>query len=317
MFNWEKKGRVFNPEDVQGREWLDCFAQGPATLIFDEFVRVYFSTRPKPDSKGQFVSYSAFLDLDRSNLKRVLQVSKNPILQLGERGSFDEYGVYPVSVIRDKEKVYAYYGGWTRCESVPFNVAVGCAVSTDSGQTFERVGEGPILSHSIDEPFIISGPKIRKFNDVWYLFYIAGRKWVLDAGKPEPVYRIRMASSTDGISWNKYGSDLIDPVLGNNEAQASPDVFYKDGMFHMYFCYRHGTGYRGHARGYRIGYAYSHDLHSWHRKDGLTGLDVSDQGWDSEMVAYPHVFNLDESWYMFYLGNQVGRCGFGLAELVE
>ena len=33
------------------------------------------------------------------------------------------------------------------------------------------------------------------------------------------------------------------------------------------------------------------------------------------MIAYPHVFELDEKIYMLYLGNQVGRYGFGLAEL--
>ena len=42
------------------------FAQGPATLIFDDFVRVYFSCRPAVDERGQYVSYSAFVDLDRA-----------------------------------------------------------------------------------------------------------------------------------------------------------------------------------------------------------------------------------------------------------
>ena len=59
--------------------------------------------------------------------------------------------------------IFAYYGGWTRCESVPFNVAIGLGVSSDNGETFDKLGDGPILSYSLDEPFILSGPKIRKF----------------------------------------------------------------------------------------------------------------------------------------------------------
>ena len=35
---------------VTGRNWLKEFAQGPATLVFDDFVRVYFSCRPKADA---------------------------------------------------------------------------------------------------------------------------------------------------------------------------------------------------------------------------------------------------------------------------
>ena len=70
-------------------------------------------------------------------------------------------------------------------------------------------------------------------------------------------------------------------------------------------------------RGYRIGYAVSDDLHSWIRKDQEAGIEYSSEGWDSQMMHYPHVFNLDNKWYMLYNGNDFGRYGFGLAELVE
>ena len=43
----------------------------------------------------------------------------------------------------------------------------------------------------------------------------------------------------------------------------------------------------------------------------------SQEGWDSEMIAYPHVFKLNNKILMFYLGNDVGRYGFGLAQLDE
>jgi hypothetical protein len=33
------------------------------------------------------------------------------------------------------------------------------------------------------------------------------------------------------------------------------------------------------------------------------------------MISYPHVFELDGNTYMAYLGDQVGRYGFGLALL--
>jgi hypothetical protein len=83
----------------------------------------------------------------------------------------------------------------------------------------------------------------------------------------------------------------------------------------MFFCYRWSAGYRGRERGYRIGYAVSDDLENWTRDDSKAGIDVSPEGWDSEMVSYPHVFELDGRVRMLYLGNEVGRRGFGLAEL--
>ena len=308
-------GRVFNPVEIKDRPWLKEFAQAPAVLIFDDFVRVYFSCRPPADENGQYVSYSAYVDLNRNNLFEILRISETPVLKLGELGTFDEFGTYPISVIRHNNEVRAYYAGWTRCESVPFNVAIGYGISKDDGKTFDKIADGPVLSYSIDEPFILSGPKIRRFNNQWYLFYIAGKKWIMDNGKPEPVYTIRMATSDDGLNWVKHNKDLIPYKVEENEAQASPDVFFYQGKYHMFFCYRHSAGYRGKEKGYRIGYASSTDLANWERDDAKAGIDVSEDGWDAEMISYPHVFELDNEVYMFYLGNQVGKFGFGLAKL--
>lgn len=315
MFKWNKLGKVFAPQEVGGRSWLKEFAQAPATLLFDEFVRVYFSCRPYADENGQYVSYSSYVDLDRADLFKVARVGETPILQLGGLGEFDEFGTYPVSVIRNGAEVRAYYGGWTRCESVPFNVAIGMAISHDDGRTFSKAGNGPVLSYSPDEPFVLSGPKIRRFNETWYLWYIAGRKWKVVDGRAEPVYKIRLAASSDGIHWDKFGRDLIESRIEEDEAQASPDVWYANGKYHMFFCYRYSSRYRGKENGYRIGYASSVNLLDWVRADAKAGIDVSTEGWDAEMISYPHVFELDGATYLAYLGNEVGRYGFGLAVL--
>ena len=312
-FRWEKLGRVFCPQEHGGPAWMSEFAQAPATLLFDDFVRVYFSCRPPADERGRYVSYSAYVDLDRSDLFRILRVADRPILELGDLGTFDEFGVYPVSVIRDGDRVLAYYGGWTRCESVPFNVAIGCAESRDDGVTFRRLGPGPLLSYSLDEPFVVSGPKVRRFGGRWYLWYIAGRRWKAVDGRPEPVYKIRAAVSDDGLEWSRCGRDLIESRIEEDEAQASPDVFLAGGRYHMFFCYRRSADYRGRENGYRIGYAWSDDLDVWTREDSRAGIDVAASGWDSEMVSYPHVFEVDGVTYLAYLGNDVGRDGFGLA----
>ncbi len=316
MFKWKKLGKIFDPVKIKDREWLNEFAQAPSVVEYDDYIRVYFSCRPKPDNNGQYVSYSAYVDLDKNNLFNIISVAEEPILKLGELGTFDEFGTYPVSIIKDDDKYIVYYGGWTRCESVPFNVAIGCAISRNEGKTFEKLGSGPILSYSLNEPFILSGPKIRKFNDIYYLFYIAGRRWVLANGKPEPVYKIRMATSGDGINWKKHNKDLVIDKLGENEAQASPDVIFENGKYHMFFCYRQATDFRRNKdRSYRIGYAYSVDLIHWTRNDDKVGIETSEKGWDSEMLAYPHLYTLNDKTYMFYLGNSVGKYGFGVAEL--
>jgi hypothetical protein len=298
VFRWKKLGKVFAPQEVPGRDWLKEFAQGPATLVHNDFVRVYFSCRPLADANGQYVSYSGYVDLDRCDLFKVRHVADRPVLELGAVGMFDEFGIYPFSAHRDGDIVRGYYAGWTRCESVPFNVAIGAAISHDGGKSFARLGNGPVLSYSLDEPFVLSGPKIRRFNGRWHLFYIAGRKWKMVDGRPEPVYKIRLATSEDGLQWHKLNKDLIESRIEEDEAQASPDVIYANGKYHMFFCYRFSENYRNRQKGYRIGYASSTDLVNWVRDDDKAGISVSDQGWDSEMVSYPHVFELDGTTYV-------------------
>ncbi|EAW40376.1 hypothetical protein MGP2080_05240 [marine gamma proteobacterium HTCC2080] len=315
MFRWKKLGKVFTPQKIKGRPWLKEFAQAPATLIFEDFVRVYFSCRPARDESGQYVSYSAYVDLDRENLFNVRAVSESPILPLGGLGEFDEFGSYPVSVIRESDGVRAYYGGWTRCSSTPYTVAIGHAFSEDGGKSFKRAGPGPILSQTPHEPFVLSGPKIRRFGDEQQLFYVAGIGWEMHDGRAESIYRIRVATSKNGSNWKRDGRDLIPIKLDEKECQASPDVIRADNKYHMFFCYKHGVDFRNSSRGYRIGYAYSDTLVDWIRRDDLAGIDVSLEGWDSESIAYPHVFELDGNYFMLYLGNEVGRYGFGLAIL--
>jgi predicted GH43/DUF377 family glycosyl hydrolase len=315
MFKWNKLGKIFDPRDYKNVSWMQEFAQSPSVLIFEKYVRVYFCSRPAPTPDGQYLSFLSYIDLDRTNLFQIVNICKEPILSLGAYGTFDEFGTNPISVIREYNEVRVYYAGWSRCESVPFNAAIGLAISHDNGDSFFRIGDGPILSYSPDEPFLLGSPRIRKYGEMWYLWYVAGKEWLRTEGKPEPVYKIRMASSVDGINWEKFGKDLLENRLGEHECQACADVMYRDGRYHMFFSYRNSHNYKSNDGGYRIGYAFSDDMFNWHRCDEMAGMSVSENGWDSEMVNYPHVFILDDVTYMLYQGNEMGRSGIGLARM--
>ena len=111
MFHWEKRGLVFNPSECKERPfWRWNFAQGENALLFDNFIRVYFCCREKPTERGETVSRVSYVDLDKDNPMRILKICDRPVLDLGECGTFDEFGTYPFSVIRKDEKIYGYSG---------------------------------------------------------------------------------------------------------------------------------------------------------------------------------------------------------------
>jgi len=72
--------------------------------------------------------------------------------------------------------------------------------------------------------------------------------------------------------------------------------------------------YRG-EKPYRIGYAESNDGITWIRKDDEIGIDVSQEGWDSEMIEYPFVIEHNNKQILFYNGNEYGKTGLGYAVL--
>jgi len=154
------------------------------------------------------------------------------------------------------------------------------------------------------------------------MYYIFGKKWTeeTETKVPERVYKIGMASSDDGINWKKYeGRQIIEDLIGDEECQALPTIIYRNGVYHMYFCYRFATDFRTNPnRGYRLGYAYSTNLIEWVRDDKSKGIEFGKTGeWDSDMMCYPHLMEINNKVYMLYNGNNFGKDGFGLAVLKE
>ena len=313
---WTKRGLLFDPRLYKLPNDCTDFAQSPQALVYDDIVRIYFSTRSR-DAGGQYVSHIAFVDVDKT-LQRVLGSAAQTVIPLGGLGCFDEHGIFPIHVVRHAARIYAFTCGWSRRVSVPVETAIGLAISQDNGWTFERVGPGPVMAPSLAEPFLVGDPFVVVRDGLWHMWYIYGTSWVESPSDPAPArtYKIAHATSRDGVGWQRTGATIVSDVLGHDECQALPTVFQHGGLWHMYFCYRQATDFRtNRQRGYRLGYAWSSDLLCWTRDDASGGIDVSPSGWDADMLCYPHVFQCEDQTYLLYNGNAFGRYGFGVAVL--
>jgi predicted GH43/DUF377 family glycosyl hydrolase len=82
----------------------------------------------------------------------------------------------------------------------------------------------------------------------------------------------------------------------------------------MWYSYRGIVGYRDDpSESYRIGYAESSDGVRWQRQDEVVGIEPSESGWDSEMIAYPSVYEHHGTNHLLYNGNGFGASGLGHA----
>jgi hypothetical protein len=68
---------------------------------------------------------------------------------------------------------------------------------------------------------------------------------------------------------------------------------------------------------YLPGYASSPDGIAWQRDDRRVGLAPSGDGWDSKSVSYLAPITVGGRSYVFYNGNDMGRAGFGCAEITD
>jgi hypothetical protein len=314
---WEMLGKLFDPSLFTLADGCTNFAKSPQALVFDEYIRIYFCAQRRT-LNGKYLSYPQFVDFDKG-LKNVLNISTDSVIELGGLGEFDEHGIFPFNVIHHDEQIWAYTSGWSRRKSVSIDMSIGLAVSIDSGKSFQKYGNGgPIMTATDREPFLVGDPFVLRIDDIFHMWYIYGTKWVRPetSKMAERFYNIAHATSRDGINWERDGNCIIENRM-DNECQALPTVFKFDGSFHMYFCYRNAYDFRENIQNtYRLGYAYSSDLIKWHRDDSKSGIHISDQSWDSEMMCYPNVFQCNNDIYMLYNGNEFGKYGFGLAKLI-
>ncbi len=314
---WKKLGKIFDPTEHQLADDCKTFAQSPQALVFDDFIRIYFSTRALEVATGKYLSHISFVDMDRQ-LQKIIRVAEKSVIPLGDLGCFDEHGIFPMNVMRHEDKIYGYTCGWSRRTSVSVETAIGLAVSHNQGLTFQRLGPGPVLSASLHEPCLVGDGFVKVINSTFHMWYIFGTGWTQFAATaaPDRIYKIGHAISTDGIHWQKEEArQIITDSLGEYECQALPTVLEIKGRHHMFFCYRHAFDFRTNKeRGYRLGHAWSDDLINWNRDDSQAPIGTAGE-WDADMQCYPHIFACDNHVYLLYNGNEFGRLGFGVAVL--
>jgi len=299
---WRKQGLIYAPKGDLW--WAKKYALLPTVDVLDEkTLRVYFASLDE-----NYFGRTGFVDLDAENPSRILYESPEPVLDLGEPGSFDDSGVNPSCILNLKGRKHLYYNGWQRCQKVPYMIFTGLAVSRD-GNVFSKTSRTPVFERTDREPFLRSGIAILQENDVFKAWYCSGLKWIDVDSVQYPNYVIKYATSDNGVNWQSYDHVCINSENSDEFGLARPWVIRDKDKYLMWY------SIRSKSVPYKIGYAESSDGINWKRKDDEAGINRSDTGWDSEMICYPCVVDAGGKRYMFYNGNRHGFTGFGYSVL--
>lgn len=254
-------------------------------------VRVYFGARDIQSSPS--IGYYEF-HIDNPVQGEIV----GPCMGKGAPGHFDDNGVYPGTIHVENGRYTMWYSGRSNGAAPLFYMAIGLASSHDHGKTFQRRFQIPVLSRTEEAPWGASMPFVRRSRDHWQMWYSSLIGW--KENLQGSYYDLRECHSSDGISWSQ--SKTLMPIQGEYTNLASPSA-YKDRIF---FSASMGKG------------DYSLAVSQVNSKNSFELVDVgSDEGWEDNQFAYPHVLELNNKYYVFYSGGRFGANGIGMAEIVE
>jgi len=304
---WLKKGLIWKPN--KDKWWNKKYGILPVPYFFEEknILRIYFGSADiKNDSR------ITYIDVSPDDPSIIIYESPKPIVDIGEIGTYDDSGIVPSCAVKINNKIYLYTVGFQRCEKVPYMLFPGLAISDIEGKKFKKHTQSPIIPRNSFRPTSHGAPCVLKIENKYKMWHWFSDKWIRIEDKLYLNYKIGYAESNDGLVWEPRDTECISPNTNIGEfAVARPWVIYENGFYQMWY------SIRSKEKLYRIGYAESNDGINWTRKDNITGIDISNEGWDSEMICYPSIIKVKNKTYLFYNGNENGATGFGFAELNE
>ncbi|TDW47141.1 hypothetical protein EV144_105157 [Flavobacterium sp. 270] len=296
---WKKRGQIFTVS--KGFEEIVSHASNPVAVhLKNDIYRIFFSARNSFNKSS--VSY-----VDINIL--TLEIVNNPhevVFSYGADNSFYSHGVSIGNFYTHEEKNYILFMGWQIRENQHWKGEVG-RLELLNKETLKLVPLKAFMVIDQEDSISLSYPWVTFHDGVYKMWYGSTLDWTSENG--EMIHVIKYATSIDGENWVKHGV-AIPYEIGIAQAFSKPSVIIDNGGYHMWYSYRSGNG-----TAYRIGYSHSDDGINWQQQHNKVGIDVSNSGWDSEMICYPFVFQHKNSSYMLYNGNNYGKNGFGIAIL--
>lgn len=301
---WRNLGLVYGPDG--SLPWASYGALQPSPIRGSEqSIRVFVGFR---DMEG--VARVGYVDVAADEPSRVLRVSQQPSLDIGEPGMFDDNGVAPCAAVQRGDRLFLYYSGYQLGRKVKFLAFGGLAVSEDGGESFARYSRVPVMDRAPGEYLFRAPHAVFEDEGVWKIWYAAGSSFEQVGDTTKPRYATRYIESSDGIAIPLTGGvDCLQP-RGDEYRLGRATVLKDEGVYHAFYSFAATTG------GFHLGWALSEDGRTWTRRDDELRIDDHPSGWDAQDRCYPGIAIVDDAVYMFYNGNDYGRDGFGCAALV-
>jgi len=265
----------------------------------EQYLAYYAGRREPPEDGDSEWRIGLATSLDGAHWTRH---PDNPVLDVGEPGSWDDLSVAFPAVHHDGDTYHLWYNA--RGETL----ALGYAASSD-GIHWERHPDNPVLTGGDEGAWdhgAIGHPAIAVADGIFHLYYMA----------PRPDPRLGLATSTDGVTWTKHPDNPVFTGLeGSWDAggiKGTGVTAYED-RFELFYSARE-EGAEEPAR-YQVGHAWSHDGVQFQRTlDGPLLSPGPEGAWDDHAIMTPDGHWFCGRYVLWYDGSdgdswRIGACG--------
>lgn len=233
-----------------------------------------------------------------------MKYPNNPVLDVGPPGAWDSWRVNHHDVNFDGSTYQLWYTGYAQ----PNISSIGYA-SSSNGIDWNKLSD-PVLepSESGWDSLTAASPVVIFDGSIYKMWYGGGRDVTGEAS-------IGYATSPDGISWTKYGTNPVmqpGPPGAWDDLQVLPGTVIFDGSIYKMW-------YAGNRQLplYRIGYATSPDGITWQKHPNPVLTPGNPGEWDDFFVYTPEVVFHEGTYHMWYLGRSQttpGRIGYATSQ---
>jgi hypothetical protein len=277
------------------------YAANPLIIkISEKLNRLFFNSR---DEGNRSSIYS--IDLLGENL---VPNSESIKLQhkFGLSNSYFSHGISIGNFFEFNEKSYISVMGWKLNPGEHWAGRIG-KIELDLNGNLMRISEKAWFDLDSEDPISLSYPAIYHDGQTLTMWYGSTVTW--DTGNGDMIHILKEKKLNVGESF--VSSDSVIPYkIGQAQAFSRPSIVnYKNRNLMAY-------SYRGANDKYKIGFVWLDDFSTATQVGGIPPFLPSLNNWENEMVEYPSLFVRDKKLFMLYNGNDYGKTGIGITEII-
>jgi hypothetical protein len=302
-YNWEKFGLTYSSK-ISNPHWGSSHALVPTPVVIDSRNVAIFSSFIDDEFRGRI----GRVDVDFSDGKpRISKVYHDPILDLGNAGTFSQYGVgmgafWPNVIGGD-----LYFVAFDRPKDVKFKAFTGKAIFDENSQIYRHESSQPKFGQEMGGKTIVGLHDIFEFDGLIHALISIGSGFEIIDGKEFPQYQVHIASgpNLDRLIINpspiikatkptyRIGRPRISKIMDGFEVLVTAGT-------------THGT--------YLPEAYYSTDLNKWTQIPIENFTKNTVPGFDDLHQCYLSRFEINGESWIVYNGNKMGIEGFGFAK---